>query len=338
VKTAAAKTVLNLADYVAGRGADRAAFLAAVGVSLETRLEARVPAEKVLAAVAEAVRLTGDPALGLHIAAQGDPRRFELMGYISMTSATLGEAYARSCRYIRLWNSAMEIDLVEEGERATLRMRLALPGLTPETPGLRQLEELGLASMLLSGRYHSGAHFAPREVHLFSAAPKDPGEHRALFEAPVYFGRPAGALILDRASLALPIRTSDPELCAILTRHAEELLVRLPAAPGRWSREVRAAVGEALRDGCEIGDAARRLGVTPRTLQRRLREEGTSYQALVEEMRRELARRYLGERRLSLPEVARLLGFTDESAFYRAFRRWEGVTPAAFRKAAGSRQ
>ncbi|HYY42110.1 MAG TPA: helix-turn-helix domain-containing protein, partial [Pyrinomonadaceae bacterium] len=172
-----------------------------------------------------------------------------------------------------------------------------------------------------------------RSVSFQHPQPADTTEHRRIFRAPVHFDQPRNELVLDRALLALPLARADAGLCALLDRHAQELLARLPQRDDTTA-QVRRLLSDALSGGDpNIAAVARQLGLSARTLQRKLRAEGTSYQDLLDLMRRDLARRYLQERDMAVCEVAYLLGFSGPSAFHRAFRRWTGVTPKEFRQA-----
>ncbi len=125
---------------------------------------------------------------------------------------------------------------------------------------------------------------------------------------------------------------SDPGLCVILDRYAEELLAKLPQTNSIVDR-VRQELSVGLRGGqVRLEAIAHTLEVEPRTLQRKLREAGISYQELLDEMRRELSIHYLKEEHISVYEVAFLLGFAETSAFHRAFKRWTGKTPSEFRR------
>jgi AraC-like DNA-binding protein len=196
---------------------------------------------------------------------------------------------------------------------------------------------INLAAMCLQvARTLTGMTVAPQSVAIAAPRPARTDELERFFAAPLRFDAPLSALTLSSEQLALPMRKADPALLAVLTRHAEEILARLPAAPGRWIDQVRRALVESFRAGDpDLAGVARRFAVTPRTLQRRLREEGSSFQTLLDDARHDLALSYLRDPRRTTSEVAHLLGFHEASAFYRAFHRWTGLTPAAFRRSNG---
>jgi AraC-like DNA-binding protein len=171
-----------------------------------------------------------------------------------------------------------------------------------------------------------------REVRFQHAAPKDTSEHERIFRAPVQFERGDSELVFESALLRLPLVEADPTLCAMLDRHAEELLTKLPRRGGLID-DVRALLRQSLNGGDPGLEAiSQQLGLSPRTLQRKLKDERTSHQDLLDEMRRDLSVRYLQEPEMAICEVAYLLGFSEPSAFHRAFRRWMGTTPRAYRR------
>jgi AraC-like DNA-binding protein len=149
----------------------------------------------------------------------------------------------------------------------------------------------------------------------------------------VRFSQPVNVLAFRMADAERPLPTADPVLGRLLTGYAEEVIAQIPI-PDAFVARARTAVLDELRGGDPaIATVARRLGTSTRTLQRRLGEAGTSHVKLVDECRHQLARHYLGDVNLSLGEIGYLLGFAQANAFHRAFRRWTGQTPAAFRAA-----
>ena len=141
------------------------------------------------------------------------------------------------------------------------------------------------------------------------------------------FGMRCNALIGDYAGLDDPLPRADSTLCDLLDQHAQALLDRLPRSDS-FADRVRAAIANELTAGDPTAEhVSEALGMSTRTLRRRLKEEGTSHQHVLDEVRNELARSYLGEGKLGITEVAFLLGFSDASAFHKAFRRWTGRGP-----------
>jgi AraC-like DNA-binding protein len=171
----------------------------------------------------------------------------------------------------------------------------------------------------------------PREVHFQHSQPRDTSEHHRLFRGPLHFRMRHNQLIFDRATLRAPLQNADPVLGEILTSHADYLLA---ASPSRFSfmNCVRLAVHQSVRDG-DIGLAplSRRLGISTRSLQRKLKEHGTSFTELLGHARRNLAEHGLRDRELSIGEISYRLGYSNTSEFHRAFKIWTGMAPKQYR-------
>jgi AraC-like DNA-binding protein len=162
--------------------------------------------------------------------------------------------------------------------------------------------------------------------------PPDTSEHTRIFGCPVRFGADVNAIVFDPALLALPLRSADPVLAEILAAADDEALARLPGTTST-ADVVRRRLPELLTNGeATLAVTARAVGMSERSLQRRLRDDGVSYQKLLDDVRRELAEHYLARDDLSTADVAFLVGFSDPASFHRAFKRWTGVTPAQHRQ------
>jgi AraC-like DNA-binding protein len=333
--TAAAGALAAILAFAEERAPGARAHLerAVLGGPLGPDLDARVPADRIPALLEEAARITGDSCFGLHHTTASDPRRFGVLAYATSTSRTLGEAFGHATRFLALWNGGMELRIATAAGEISLEFAPRALALDRDSEGLRQLLELSTATTIHLGRTFTGVNIAPRAVELYTAepAPATLAELARFYASPLGFRAPVTRVVLDASVLDLPLRTADPTLAAIIARHAEGLLADLQTAP-TWARRTRDAVIEALgRDATDLSAVARKLGAGGRSLQRRLREEGTSFQAVVEEARHELSLRYLRDPRMSMSEIAYLLGFADLSAFYRAFKRWTGGAPAEYR-------
>jgi AraC-like DNA-binding protein len=311
-------------------GLDVEAVLVAAGARPEewSPGDGRVPHDLALAVWREAVRASGDDAFGLHAAEGLAPGAFDVLDYAIRSSATLAEGLARLERYHRILHDAarVRVDLVGDDVAVTHLPLAAAPALP------RHVAEFIVGAWTVVARQATGVELAPREVTFRHDAPTDLAPHRRLFRAPIRFGAPANSIRLPSEHLRAPLLRSDPGLCALLERQVADALERLPRA-GALAERVRAVVADQLSTGVPSGAAvARRLHMSPRTLQRHLRGDGTNLRALVEALRRDLATRYLADRRVAIAEVAFLLGFSEASAFHRAFKRWTGSTPHVYRK------
>ena len=197
--------------------------------------------------------------------------------------------------------------------------------------GLRLSNEATIASLTSIGRQVSTRPFHPLAVFFKHPAPSSMTAHEKYFMSPVHFGTPMDALLLSHETLSAPNRLGDPAIAQFFDTHLETELAKLDDDVSLDAR-VRIQVSQSLSEGVpKISDIARRLGMSGRTLQRKLAAQGYSFQDLVDESRRQLAERLLQQTAYSLSEVAFLTGFSEQSAFTRAFKRWAGQTPRSYR-------
>lgn len=288
---------------------------------------ARVPHALFVRAWEELPALTGDPAFGLHAAELAAGAPSNVVDYVCAQAPTLRASIGRLLKYQRLLLDDNDIALVVADGEARMTTRLRSAGCMP-----RHFAEFVTATWLLRGRALVGRTFAPRRVSFQHAAPADVEPHRRIFGAPLAFREGANGLAFPAALLDAPVRGADPSLGALLERHAAEMLARLPARDDLVNR-VKAHLARALPGELpSIEATAKALACGARTLQRALRAEGTTYQAVADEVRRELALGFLREPQRTVSEVAFLVGFTEVAAFTRAFRRWTGEVPSAYRQ------
>lgn len=328
------RSVSKIIDAAAAQGVEPGELYRAVELepALLTDPDNRIPFSQIVALYQRAADLTGDDAFGLHVGERVDARLFDVLGYVVVNSPTLGTALDRLVRYHSIWSNGAFFNL----DISRSQTRLIYEYFGGQSDVCRHDCEMTMSLVVSFARRMASLDWAPREVSFRHSRPKSVAEHRRIFRAPVHFGRPFNELIFDSSLLALPMGKADPGLCTILDRHARELLAKSPRQGG-LVEQVRHLLGEALNGGDpRIESISQKLGISVRTLQRRLREEGTSHQDLLDEVRSELSRRYLQESKFAICEVAYLLGFSEPSAFHRAFRRWTGITPKEFRRAQAS--
>jgi AraC-like DNA-binding protein len=312
-------------------GLSRAQLLKLTGVSAGslTAPEARVPQPAYMRLWEEIERRVDAPCFGLRFSeSQVGASTFSVVGFAARSSRTYGEALRRVARYSRLLNDTEEFTLDLAGDTCVIGQNPR--GLAPPWP--RHKAESAMTNYVVLGRAWTGRTWSPIEVSFVHARPRDTSEHRRIFGCPARFGRPRNELRIDASLLALPQIGASPDLGDYLSQHAEKLLSTL--APQTLLDDVHRAVRDALPDGPpELSAIARRLGLSPRSLQRRLAEEGTTFARLVDETRRAVALELLSDRRVTIEEIAFLLGFADVRGFRRAFERWTGTSPRAFRAA-----
>lgn len=314
-----------------------------LGLTRETLLrEARLDERQVqdpdsripLAAVARLWRsLTKhvpDPAIGLRLGADARVREFGLVGYTMAFSNTVGSALRRLGHYSRIVSDALVVTLETEGEATWLRIDVQ-----PALRAFRLAADARLAAVLSACREIAAAPIAPLMVQLPYRRPPDVKDYETFFAAPLEFGALATAFLLRNDDLARPVVVADPTLTGYLDRLAEQALAALGSERTVRDRVRRVLWSELTEAVPSLDRVASTLGVSARTLQRQLREEGTSFVGALTELRKEMAPALLRDGRLAVSEVAFLLGYEDPSAFQRTFRRWFGRSPRAFRSDGG---
>lgn len=290
--------------------------------------ENRIPFAQLVKFYEHAARLTGDAAFGLHVGEQGSLKFYGILGYVTINSQTSGEALNRWIRFLQIRTTAYKFSLEIIGSNAHLAY-YQTPYILPEE--CRHQSEETLCSIMQFGRMMTGVDWIPREVHFEHEQPENISEHERIFRVPVRFNKPITKLIFDSSVLKLPIAEADPTLGSLLERQAEYLLAQSPQYES-FANQVRQFIRENLSDGeMRMETVCRKLGIDSRAFQRKLRKEGTSYQKLLEDTQRELSELYLRNPELAIFEISYLLGFSQPSVFHRAFRRWTGLTPKAFR-------
>ena len=289
--------------------------------------DSRIPFAQIVALYEKAAELTGDDNFGLHIGENVNLSAFDVLGYCALNSSTLGAAFARVARYHSIWTDGALFTLESANTTSAIVYRYVETSL----PTHRQDSEMTLATVTTLCRKIATPDFAPTAVEFQHAAPANISEHRRIFNCAVKFNAPSNRLSFPSSFLSLPIAKADASLCAVLDRHAEELLAKYPPRDSLIDQVRNLIAGEFRGGEPSLERIADHLGLTPRTLQRKLQELGTSYNDVLDQMRRQLAMRYLREPQMAICEVAYLLGFSESSSFHRAFKRWTGVTPKEFR-------
>jgi AraC-like DNA-binding protein len=288
--------------------------------------DGRIPLQTVADLWEAAIVLTRDPGLGLKVAVATPFGAYRVIDFLAASASTVGEGLSAVARYFPLINSALGWEITVGAER--VRMALShpvLPGALPRLPA-----EYTLAVTVLHCRKASGFDWPLEEVELAFEAPPSSTEHRAVFGCPVRFGASANAFVLARSEWDRPTASGSSELLRALQAHADELLARLGTDQVVAARVQRLLVDELRGGEPTLGRLAKRMAMSARTLQRRLEEEGTSFAAVLDDTRRELAGAYMAQRDVALADVSYLLGFSEQSAFTRAFQRWHGVAPSRY--------
>ncbi len=315
---------------------DPTALLQSVGLDPQgsPRLEERVAdgayydlLERLARCVPEEQAIT----LPLRVGASMRCDDYGAFGLAWKTASTLRDSFARAERYWRLLSSVSQYQVTagEDGEAWYLLHRAGERRL-----GLRLSNEATLASVVTLVREVCASPVSPLAVHLRHSNSFAPSHHQRFFGCPVHFNAECDGLVYPAAALAVPTRLGDEGISRFLLSHLDQALDDVPEAETDLPTQVQALVASALSAGVPpLADMAARLGMSERSLQRRLSAEGTSYQQVVDQARRDLAQGLLSRTSYPLAEVAFVTGFSEQSAFTRAFKRWCQLTPAAFRAA-----
>jgi AraC-like DNA-binding protein len=271
-----------------------------------------------------AAQLTADEDLGLSVAKAIPAGALDLLEFAFRSSATLGLALGQIVRYARVAR-----------ERASPRLTLENDALTLRWSGsqYRHRAEFALAFVTRLAREATEASFAPMEVRFAHRPPPSISEHRAFFRTRLRFDEPATQLLVARPDADRPFRSADAALSRVVCRRLEKMLARLAVEEDSLGTRVRRVLHDTMAAGRPTAaSVARELGLSERSLHRRLRSERTSFRGILDRTRGELAIALLGEPGIGIGDVAFFLGYSEPAAFHRFFRRFTGQTPRSFRR------
>ena len=322
----------TLFDYLEAQGLSRSDALAGLGIEHMATWEeqGRMPMARWQTWLSSAMERLQDEALPLRLAGLVKPRHLGLLGFLCMSCATLGEAIQVLERYELLLDNMNEAVCVPRGDMVQLEWR----SLFGDVPA--HAVQMSVGTWMQQGRLLTERYDLSCDAHFTFDAPRSEAAravyHRT-FGGRVLFGQAVNALVLPRAYLALPVVQRDATVHQLLREQAERELASLALHDGDLLRRLEHLVEQQLDQGeLNLTVLARALGVTPRTLQHRLNGRGLSYRELLDRVRCRLAEQYLRDVRRTLAEVAGLLGFSDQSSFQHAFKRWTGRSPGEFRR------
>jgi len=274
------------------------------------------------------VEATGDEAIGLKTGFYAKPTQFYAFGYSWLASATLLGGMKRLTRYYKLLSTAsVEVRLTETDDAYVLSAEFPEESKSPPKEGI----DCGMTAILALCDIVAGKEIRPTRVKLTCPSTVHPDAYREALRAPVEFDAEVGAFYFDKATLEEPLPGGTPDIAKATDKIAEQYIETLD--PNKVASQVRRLLVSLLPSGkTDQNIVASRLNRSASTLQRQLQAEGLSYRNVLESTRRSLAEEYLHENKNSHAQIAYLLGFSDQSNFSRAFKRWTSQSPRAFQE------
>lgn len=311
---------------------DQHALLESIGLSSDRETDAAVMlSDTTYYELLERIAGLSDGAVDLpvRVGASMACDDYGAFGLAWKTAPNLRASFARAERYAQLLTSVVEYEVQQDGSNAYFFLHRS----GQHRPGLFMSNEATLASVASISRQVAPQDFSPIEVHFKHAARGSKLSHEKYFGCPVNFQSEMDAILVSSDALSQPNRLGDEGISAFLLGFLDEELKKYGSEQSLLQK-VKGVITQSLSDGLpSMSDVARRFGLSQRTLHRRLGEEGVTFQTLLDDARRELAMGLLVNSDYSLAEVSFLTGFSEQSAFNRAFKRWSEQTPASYRDA-----
>ena len=292
--------------------------------------DSRFPMQAMQQVWKQIAREVSDPCFGLEVAKHWHPSHFHALGYAWLASNTLLDAYRRLTRYGHIMNDALRIKLEETAGEVLLRLGLdnrMIADAHTEPAAI----DASMATLVQMSRYIYGDDFKPLHMMVMRARPDCMAEYTAYFRCGIEFEADYNGVIIAREVREKRLSTGHQNLAMLHDQVLIDYLSKLNKDD--ISMQVKKSLVDNLSGG-EVSEEkmADALHMSPRSLQRKLQQQGTSYKKLLDETRRELALTYVKNRQRSFGEITFLLGFTEQSNFTRAFKRWEGVSPSEYRE------
>jgi AraC-like DNA-binding protein len=327
----------------ASGGVARAAYAAAKKARLDVRAllknsdltmlqaekpDIRIPVKSQIKFLNEVATALPDDLLGVHLAQSVDLRELGLLYYLVASSESLWDALMRIARYSAINN---------EGVRIACRQRRQMISIEFHYVGVTRVDdrhqiEFFATFLLRLWRAITGRRLTPERARFSHRRSSVPPELTKLFACDIEFGARADEIMFPLSAKGIRIANADPYLNALLLRYCDETISQRRVKSGDWRCNVENAMAPLLPHAeVTMDKVAQQLGVSRRTLARRLASENASFSGVLHELRRSLAKRYLQERELTLAEIAWLLGYREFSAFSHACKRWTGSSPRELR-------
>lgn len=311
-----------------GFGVDDIFHGTAFDATLLTEESPRYPLAETANLFERAAVLTKNENLGFQLGKEQDIRRAGLICYVGLAAPTVGGFLANFARYSRVASPVLEIDMSRLMDDGVINWEYAI------SPSLkrRQYVEFSAASLLHTVRQFTVGPVSPRLVRLQHNRRNQVDEIEAFFGCKVEFGAASNGFTFALDDLNLPLSTADEQLLSVLQGYGDQVLADIARQSPGLVIAVERAIAEQLGAGPVTLEAvASGMGMSPRTLSRKLAAEGTSFFRLLENLRKSLSKSYLRDSNLVLAEIAFLLGYSGLGSFNDAFKRWTGHSPGQFR-------
>ncbi|MBN1656163.1 MAG: AraC family transcriptional regulator [Deltaproteobacteria bacterium] len=291
---------------------------------------ARIPHEIAWKLMELSLKKTGNPAIGLQAGRVIEAADWGVLGLAAVNCADLRRALQYCSDHMRLLDDLVEVVLIERSDRAIWEFQYGVVRALP-----------AVNDYIVSSAATGVARFLGRRepllgVSIVHTAPAYAGEYQRFFRAPVRFNAEHNALILPLTLLDRPVPRANPDMFVAFDKEVKKQLKELMRSSSATVEVQRLVTKQLVNGTVSMKLTAKQVHMSPATLKRRLNEEGTTHSKIVDEVRKEFALRYLANQRLPIAEVALRLGFSSASAFGKAFKRWQGITPIAYRKRKGS--
>ncbi len=324
-----ASTAKSLAQYLLQSGCDENKIVALLDQPL-SELEApdmRIPMQAYHRLWHMAIELTGKTDLGLYLGTHPNDENMGLLGHIFFNNTTLEKALRQYERFYKIFNEGMHIELVMDDNLVSIQYICD----TPEAYCIPDMERTLSVSIHRAREYISDK-LKIEYVAFQHEAPEYLDSYHQAFPCPLKFGQAHSAIVFQRRFLDYRLPHRSNYLHKLLTRHVESLVKRIAPKPKFQDRVRRTIAKRMAKDSIDAEHIADALCMSRNTLYRRLKNEGVSFHDLVDEVRQRKAKKYLASKKHSLSDIAFLLGFSELSAFSRAFKRWTGTSPANYVK------
>lgn len=317
-----------LVGYLLQAGISLEEISAAAGHRIDDATDVYLPVDGYLRLFGWSANRLSAPHLGLDIADLAKAESFGILGYLLKNAPTVAVYCEMLERYQPVLMTGMQFTFRTTGRQLEVQWEV----FRPSSEGVRHDVEFSLAAFVKLLRDALGESICPRKVFFSHACQEPQGRYARTFGASVFFDQDQNCLFFDANLLGMPLSDGDPQLLAILREHAETRLEQWAASEDLIEHAKFFITASLDAQDAGVDNLARMLHTTPRTLNRYLREKGTNYKSLREEVIVELAKQSLANTNAGITTIAGKLGYTESSAFIRAFKRMAGITPAAYRK------